>query len=160
MKYQEKYTLGQKSLVKHRLALRSFIMSNFAAQILNMIKIHKDINSQLLCDTIVEGMQENKAKKITVLDLRHVKGAVTDFFVICSGESSTQVEGIAESVRRFTSKALKEKPWHVEGKGNAEWVLLDYVNVVAHIFYREIRDYYDLEDLWADAKRTDVPDAL
>jgi ribosome-associated protein len=125
-----------------------------------MIKVHKNIDSQLLCDTIVSGMQENKAKKITVLDLRKITGAVTDFFVICSGDSSTQVEGIAESVRRSTSKILKEKPWHVEGKGNAEWVLLDYVNVVAHVFYREVRDYYDLEDLWADAKRTDIPDVL
>lgn len=125
-----------------------------------MIKIHKNIDSQLLCDTIVEGMQENKAKKITVLDLRKIKGAVTDFFVICSGDSNTQVEGIAESVRRSTSKILQEKPWHVEGKGNSEWVLLDYVNVVAHVFYRDVRDYYDLEDLWADAKRTDIPDTL
>lgn len=123
-----------------------------------MIKIHHDVDSQLLCNTIVAGMQENNAHAITVLDLRKIKGAVTDFFVICSGESSTQVEGIAESVRRFTSKALKEKPWHVEGKGNSEWVLLDYVNVVAHVFYRDVRKFYDLEDLWADAERTDIPD--
>lgn len=125
-----------------------------------MIKLHQQIDSELLCSTIVSGMQDNKAKSITVLDLREVKGAVTDFFVICSGESSTQVEGIAESVRRSTSKALKEKPWHIEGKGNAEWVLLDYVSVVAHVFYKDIRSFYDLEDLWADAKRTDLPDIL
>lgn len=123
-----------------------------------MIKIHQDVDSQLLCNTIVAGMQENSAHSITVLDLRQTRGAVTDFFVICSGESSTQVEGIAESVRRFTSKALQEKPWHVEGKGNSEWVLLDYVNVVAHVFYKDVRHYYDLEDLWSDAKRTDIPD--
>jgi ribosome-associated protein len=123
-----------------------------------MVKLHNKIDSQLLCNSIVAGMQENNGHRITVLDLRDVRGAVTDFFVICSGDSSTQVEGIAESVRRFTSKALKEKPWHVEGKGNSEWVLLDYVNVVVHIFYKDIREFYDLEDLWADAKRTDIPD--
>jgi ribosome-associated protein len=125
-----------------------------------MIKIHQQIDSELLCNTIVSGMQDNKAHSITVLDLREVKGAVTDFFVICSGESTTQVEGIADAVRRSTSKALKEKPWHVEGKGNAEWVLLDYVSVVAHIFYKDVRKFYDLEDLWADGKRTDIPDVL
>jgi ribosome-associated protein len=123
-----------------------------------MNKKHRVLDSQLLCNTIVSGMQENNAQGITVLDLRKIKGAVTDFFVICSGESSTQVEGIADSVRRFTSKALKEKPWHVEGKRNAQWILLDYVNVVAHIFYKDVRKFYDLEDLWADAERTDIPD--
>jgi ribosome-associated protein len=123
-----------------------------------MNKKHRVLDSQLLCNTIVSGMQENNAQGITVLDLRNIKGSVTDFFVICSGESSTQVEGIADSVRRFTSKALKEKPWHVEGKRNAQWILLDYVNVVAHIFYKDVRKFYDLEDLWADAERTDIPD--
>lgn len=122
-----------------------------------MVKIHQEIDSKTLTDSIVEGMQENNAKDITVLDLRKIKGAVCDFFVICAGESSTQVEGIADSVTRFTRKNLKEKPWHVEGKSNAEWILLDYVNVVAHIFYRDVRSFYDLEDLWADAVRTDIP---
>ena len=121
-----------------------------------MIKLHSDIDSQLLCNTIVAGMQENNAHKITVLDLRQTRGAVTDFFVICSGESSTQVEGIAESVRRFTSKALQEKPWHVEGEENGEWVLMDYVSVVVHIFQKHIREYYDIESLWGDAKITQI----
>lgn len=122
-----------------------------------MYKVKKDIDSQVLCDAIVEGMQENKAKDITVLDLRGISNAVCDFFVICSGESSTQVDGISNSVTRFTRKQLQEKPWHTEGKTNSEWVLLDYINVVAHIFYKEARPFYDLEDLWADAKRTDIP---
>lgn len=122
-----------------------------------MYKLKKDIDSEILCKAIVEGMQENKAKDITVLDLRGVSGSVTDFFVICSGDSTTQVDGISNSVVRFTRKELKEKPWHQEGKQNAEWVLLDYVNVVAHIFYKDARKFYDLEDLWADAKRTDIP---
>jgi ribosome-associated protein len=122
-----------------------------------MYKIKKDINSQELCDAIVEGMQENKAKDIVVLDLREITNAVCDFFVICSGESSTQVEGISNSVTRYTRKHLQEKPWQTEGKTNSEWVLLDYINVVAHIFYKDARPFYDLEDLWADAKRTTIP---
>jgi ribosome-associated protein len=125
-----------------------------------MVKLHQDIDSKILCDSIVEGMQENKAKDITILDLRNVKGAVCDYFVICSGESSTQVEGIADSVVRFTRKTLKERPWHIEGKRNSEWVLMDYVNVVAHVFYRDARSFYDLEDLWADAVRTDIENLL
>lgn len=122
-----------------------------------MYKVKKDVDSKLLCDAIVEGMQENKAKDIVVLDLREISNSVCDFFVICSGESSTQVDGISTSVTRHTRKELKEKPWHIEGKTNSEWILLDYVNVVAHIFYKDARPFYDLEDLWADAKRTDIP---
>lgn len=122
-----------------------------------MRKVSKDVDSKVLCDAIVEGMQENKAQDIVVLDLREITNAVCDFFVICSGESSTQVEGISNTVTRYTRKELKEKPWHIEGKTNSEWVLLDYINVVVHIFYKDARPFYDLEDLWADAMRTDVP---
>lgn len=122
-----------------------------------MYKISNKIDSELLCKTIVEGMQENKAKDIVVLDLRDIEASVTDFFVICSGESSTQVEGINSSVLRYTRKQLQERPWQQEGKANAEWILLDYVDVVAHIFYKDARTFYDLESLWADAKRTDIP---
>lgn len=122
-----------------------------------MYKVKNDVESQKLCDAIVEGMQENKAKDIVVMDLRGISNTVCDFFVICSGESSTQVDGISNSVTRHTRKVLKEKPWHIEGKTNSEWILLDYINVVAHIFYKDARRFYDLEDLWADAKRTDVP---
>ncbi len=114
-------------------------------------------NSEILCDAIVEGMQENKAQDIVVLDLREIASAVADFFVICSGESSTQVDGISSAVTRFTRKELSEKPWNIEGKSNREWILLDYVSVVAHVFYRDTRAFFDLEDLWADAKRTNIP---
>ncbi len=118
---------------------------------------NKEKNSQLLCDTIVEGMQENKAQDIVILDLRDISSAVTDFFVICSGESSTQVDGITSSVVRHTRKEIQDRPWHTEGKGSSEWVLIDYVSVVAHVFYKTAREFYDLEDLWADAKRTNIP---
>ncbi len=119
--------------------------------------LKKQINSKKLCDTIVEGMQENKAQDIVVLDLRDISASVADFFVICTGESSTQIDGITSSVVRHTRKEIKERPWHTEGKGTSEWVLIDYVSVVAHVFYKTARDFYDLEDLWADAKRTNIP---
>lgn len=123
-----------------------------------MHKITKEVSSELLSNTIVAGMQEVKAKEITIIDLREVSNAVCDFFVICSGDSSTQVDGISDSIVKHTRELLGEKPWHVEGKNNAEWVLVDYVNVVAHVFYKEARSFYELEDVWADGKRTDIPD--
>jgi ribosome-associated protein len=116
--------------------------------------------SEQLCKIIVEGMQENKAKDIVVLDLRSLSSAVCDFFVICSGESSTQVDGIANTVTRYTRQELKEKPWHIEGKSNSEWILLDYINVVGHIFYKDARSFYEIEELWADAIRTDIPNVI
>jgi ribosome-associated protein len=122
-----------------------------------MRKTKKITESELLCNTIVEGMQENKARDIVVLDLRNLSSAVCDFFVICSGESSTQVDGISNSVTRYTRKVMKEKPWRIEGKNISEWILLDYIDVVAHIFYKDARSFYDIEDLWADAKRKDIP---
>ncbi|MFK7787248.1 MAG: ribosome silencing factor [Crocinitomicaceae bacterium] len=122
-----------------------------------MSKEIQDNDSQLLSETIVEGMQENKAKDIVVLDLREIESSVCDFFVICTGDSSTQVDGISNAIVRHTRKTLSEKPWAMEGQKNSEWILMDYVSVVAHVFYHETRAFYDLEDLWADAKRTDIP---
>ena len=122
-----------------------------------MSKGFSDNDSQQLCDTIVEGMQGNKADDIVVLDLRQIGTAVCDFFVICSGDSSTQVDGISSSVARHTRKELSEKPWSIEGKKNSEWILMDYVTVVAHVFHKDTRAFFDLEDLWADAIRTDIP---
>lgn len=123
-----------------------------------MAKIINEIDSEKLCEVIVEGMQDNKAEDIVIIDLREVENSVTDFFVICSGNSPTQIEGIANSIVRLTRKQLREKPWHKEGKNNAQWILLDYVNVVVHIFYHELREYYELEDLWADGKKITIAD--
>ena len=95
-----------------------------------MRKAKKESESEILCKTIVKGMQENKAKDIVVLDLRHLTSAVCDFFVICSGDSSTHVDGISNAITRYSRKTLQEKPWHIEGKNNSEWILLDYINVV------------------------------
>lgn len=114
--------------------------------------------SKKLCDAIVKGMQEKKAIDIVVLDLRKVKNAVADFFVICSGGSDKQLDAITESVDEEVYKAVKENPWHVEGKGNKEWMLLDYFDVVAHIFRKDRRDFFALEKLWGDAEITEIQD--
>ena len=121
-----------------------------------MPKAKKSSESEILCQTIVEGMQENKAKDIVILDLRHLTSAVCDFFVICSGDSNTHVDGISNAVTRYSRKILHEKPWHIEGKNNSEWVLLDYINVVGHIFYKDARSFFQLEELWADAILTNI----
>jgi ribosome-associated protein len=110
-----------------------------------------NIDSEKLAKIIVAGMQEKKAENIVQLDLREVKGAVTDFFVICTGNSDTQVQAIADSVENFTREKINERVWHAEGYKAGQWVLLDYVNVVAHVFLRDNRQFYGLEELWADA---------
>ena len=116
----------------------------------------KEVQIKVLVDSIVEGIQDIKGKDIVVLDLTELPHSVTDFFIICSGDSNTQVDGISNSLVRKTREELSEKPWHKEGLNNSEWILLDYVNVVVHIFYRDVRDFYNLEDLWADGNRTDI----
>lgn len=97
-------------------------------------------------------MQEKKAADIVVMDLREVKNAIADFFVICSGNSDTQIDAIADSVEEEVHKASEINPWHEEGKTNREWILLDYVDVVAHVFKKDRRTFYDLEQLWGDAE--------
>ncbi len=110
-----------------------------------------DLSAQLK-DSIVDGMQEKKAKDIVTIDLRTVKNSVADFFVICHADSSTQIDAIARSIEEIVYKQQKEDPLHVEGRSNAEWILVDYSSVVAHIFLHEKRDFYGLERLWADAE--------
>lgn len=121
-----------------------------------MAKKRKDGSSKKLCDAIVKGMVEKKASDILVMDLRKVKNAVADFFVICSGGSDKQLDAIAESVDQEVFKAVKENPWHTEGKNNKEWMLLDYFDVVAHIFRKDRREFFALEKLWGDAEMTEI----
>ncbi len=109
-----------------------------------------------LNDLVVQGMAEKKAHDIVVLDLRNVKNAVADYFIICSGNSDTQIDAICDSVEEFVFKASKQSPWKKEGKQNKEWILLDYIDVVAHIFKKDKRDFYSLEELWGDAVITPV----
>jgi ribosome-associated protein len=116
-----------------------------------MAKKRKGASSEKLSDIIVKGMQEKKATDIVVLDLRKVKNAVADFFILCSGSSDKQLDAIADSIDTEVFKALQENPWHIEGKNNKEWMLLDYIDVVAHVFRKDRREFYALEKLWGDA---------
>lgn len=111
-------------------------------------------NVDLLIATIIAGIEDVKGKEITILDLREIENTVCDYFVICEGTSNTQVNAIVNSIQKKASKELKENPWHIEGNDNAEWVLMDYVNIVVHVFQKHIRDYYNIESLWGDAKTT------
>ncbi len=108
---------------------------------------------------IIKGIEEVKGQEIQILDLREIENTVCDYFIICSGTSNTQVNAIVNSVQKLVSKSLKEKPWHVEGSDNAEWVLLDYVHVVVHVFQKHIREFYDIEGLWGDAKSVSIETA-
>ncbi|MEM9022423.1 MAG: ribosome silencing factor [Bacteroidota bacterium] len=107
--------------------------------------------SSKLLDIVIAGIEEKKGVDIAQLDLRKISNAVSDFFVICHGNSNTQVKAIADAVVEEVWKATGEKPWHKEGLENAEWILLDFVDVVVHIFQKDAREFYNLEDLWADA---------
>ncbi|MBL87067.1 MAG: ribosome silencing factor [Winogradskyella sp.] len=109
-----------------------------------------------LITTIIAGIEEVKGKEITILDLRDIENTVCDYFIVCEGTSNTQVNAIVNSIQKLVSKTTKDKPWHVEGTDNAEWVLMDYVNVVVHVFQKHIREYYDIESLWGDAKMTQI----
>ena len=114
-------------------------------------------NTDQLIAKIVEGVEEVKGHNIDILDLREIENTVCDYFIICDGTSNTQVTAIVNSIQKTASKALQEKPWHVEGLDNSEWVLMDYVNVVVHVFQKHIREFYDIESLWGDAKITTIP---
>lgn len=109
-----------------------------------------------LITTIIGGIEEVKGQEITILDLREIENTVCDYFIVCEGTSNTQVNAIVNSIQKLVSKTLKDKPWHIEGTDNAEWVLMDYVNVVVHVFQKRIREYYDIESLWGDAKTTQI----
>ena len=116
----------------------------------------KTINNDVLLANIIKGIEEVKGNDITILDLRALQNTVCDYFVICNGNSNTQVNAIVNSVQKVVSKELKDKPWHVEGADVADWVLMDYVHIVVHVFQKHIREYYDIESLWGDAKITTI----
>ncbi|WP_159950709.1 ribosome silencing factor [Polaribacter septentrionalilitoris] len=116
----------------------------------------KQVSTDNLIAVILKGIDDVKGDDIQLLDLREIENTVCDYFVICSGNSNTQVNAISGSIQKIVSKELQDKPWHVEGESNAEWVLMDYVNVVVHIFQKHVRDFYDIESLWGDAKITEI----
>ncbi len=116
-----------------------------------MVKKKKEIASKELTNLVIKGILEKKGKEIVKLDLSNISNAVCDFFIICHGTSKIHVETIADSVIDEVNKESGVKPAHKEGFLNAEWILIDYFDVVVHIFQKSQRDFYRLEDLWADA---------
>ena len=119
-----------------------------------MVK-NKAINeSTYISELAIHGIQEKKGNDIVRLDLRNINSSVTDYFVVCHADSATQVKAIANSIEEEIYKALKQDPWRKEGLEYGEWILLDYINVVVHVFRTDKREYYGVEDLWGDAETT------
>lgn len=120
------------------------------------LKNKQAISSEELSKIVAQGMLEKKASDVVIIELKGLKNAIADYFVIGSGTSDIQVEAIAESVEEMVYKNAHQDPWHTEGEKNKEWILIDYVDVVAHVFKKDRRAFFALEDLWGDAKITAV----
>ena len=114
---------------------------------------HQTDNVEAIVAATIEAMEAVKGKEIVTLDLREITTAVTDYFVICHAPSKTQVDAIADKVEELVFEKTHSKPYHVEGRDNTEWILIDFVDVVVHVFLESARGYYKLEELWADAER-------
>ncbi len=119
----------------------------------------KTESTDSLITEIIAGIEDVKGENTTILDLREIDNTVCDYFIICDGNSNTQVNAISRAIQKKVGKVLKDKPWHVEGENNAEWVLIDYVDVVVHVFQKQVRDFYNLEGLWGDAKISNIQNA-
>lgn len=117
-----------------------------------MSKKDNSKESQILARMAVQGMQEKNGHDIVLMDLRELHHTVSDYFVVCHGNSTVQVAAIAQSVEEEVYKSLKQEAWRKEGTGNNEWILLDFVDVVVHIFHKDKRYFYGIEELWADAE--------
>lgn len=115
-------------------------------------------DTKILIEKITEGIQEKKGKNIVIADLTQIEDTICQYFIICQGNSSSQISAIVDSVKDFARKGANTKPFAVDGLRNAEWVAMDFSNVLVHIFLPEVRNFYNLEHLWADAKLTTIPD--
>ena len=116
--------------------------------------VNKEESANNLLEEIIRGIENVKGEDIQQMDLREIENTPCEFFVICSANSNTQVTAIVNSIQKTVSKALLEKPFHTEGLEVAEWVLIDYVNIVVHVFQKQTREFYNIEELWGDAKST------
>lgn len=114
--------------------------------------------TETLVEKIIEGIQEKKGQKIVVADLTEIEDTICNYFVICQGNSPSQVSVIADSVRDYVREETGSKPSAIDGLRNAQWVAMDYSDVLVHIFLPDVRAFYNLENLWADAKLTHLPD--
>lgn len=118
--------------------------------------MNKTTEKQLLIDKIVEAIQDTKGEDILIFDLTKIENSVAETFIICSGNSNTQVNAISGNIQKKVRNDLQDRPWHVEGNENALWILLDYVSVVVHVFQTETRNFYEIEELWGDANITKI----
>ena len=116
--------------------------------------LNNNDNASSLIDQIIKGIENVKGEEIQVMDLNNIENTPCKYFIICSGNSNTQVMAIVNSIIKKVSKKIQEKPLHTEGLEAAEWVLIDYINVVVHVFQRKTREFYNIEELWGDAKST------
>lgn len=121
----------------------------------NTTEVKKVPDSETLTNLIVDCIQDIKGQNIVKLDLREVEDAPTDFFIICEGESTTQISAIANNIHKRLKEEVDLHPSHREGLESARWVLVDYFDIVVHVFYPETREFYDIEDLWSDASITE-----
>lgn len=135
-------------------------MNSLEKQIASVRKSKKRTTSNpahVLAAMAIDAMVDKKAHNVTVMDMRGVSG-VSDYFVIGTGDSDLQIKAIAEEVKERIRTECQERPWHTEGTNHWQWVLVDYVDVVVHVFDRERRSFYDLERLWGDAPKEEVPE--
>ena len=111
-----------------------------------------------IVEQIIEGIQEKKGKKIVIADLTEIEDTICDYFVICQGNSPSQLLAIVDSIRDQVRETLGIKPYGIDGMKNAQWVALDYGEIIVHVFLPEEREYYNIENLWADSKLTEIED--
>lgn len=116
------------------------------------------VKKSKLVESIIEGIREKKGKQISVIQLKGIAGAVCDYFVICEGNTPTQVAALADSIEESVQKNTREKPIRIHGQQRAEWIGIDYGNVIVHLFTRELRSFYNLDNLWSDAVVEQIPD--
>jgi len=119
----------------------------------------RENNSERLVETVIEGLQETKGVNIVKVDLREIESSICKYFVICSGTSNTHVSSLADGLEDYVFEKTRDKVWKQEGKQHGQWILLDYADVIVHIFQEEYREFYKIEELWADAKVTVIEEA-
>lgn len=111
-----------------------------------------------LTKAIIEAIQDKKGKKITLIDLSHIESSSASEFIICQGSSTSQVSAIADSIREELLDKLKVKPYNYDGYRNSQWIVIDYGSTLVHVFLPDVREHYNLEELWSDGKTTEIPD--
>ena len=116
------------------------------------------IDAKEVIQQIVEGIQDKKGKEIVIVDMLKLGNSICDYFVICQGNSPTQVSAITDSIEDTVRVNCKKKPYSIDGLRNSQWVAMDYGEILVHIFLPDVRAFYDIEHLWADAKLTEIPD--